>query len=124
MEKFIKTKNGTRYPIKPRDFLKGKLASYANEYGLEHVKTIKTSSGETYEIYDSGFGNLGSVDACAILKESIQTNTDKLTSGKDPLSLKAYKVNYKKGSKYLSMIVSAMSKESARKMVESNPDVD
>ena len=66
MEKFIKTKSGERYPIKPRDFLKCKLASYANEYGLEHIKTIKTSKGETYEIYDSGFGNMGHTDACAI----------------------------------------------------------
>ena len=57
--------NGIRYPIgdEPKA---SKMASYSNEYGLEHIMTVRVD-GKVYEIYDSGFGNmLGSRDRVAV----------------------------------------------------------
>ena len=58
---------GKIYPVKDKSFLNGKLASYSNELGLEHVHTVKFKDGSVYYIYDSGFGNIESNYACAVL---------------------------------------------------------
>ena len=58
-----------KYPIKDKSFLDGKLASYRNEMGLEHIGII-TKNGKKYNIYDSGFGNFTHADRCAVLAES------------------------------------------------------
>lgn len=60
------------YPIKDKEFLKGKVAGYGNEHGLEHIRTIKYSDGTSYKIYDSGFGNFEHADACAVLIEKLK----------------------------------------------------
>ena len=60
------------YPIKDKEFLKGKVAGYGNEHGLEHVRTIKYPDGTSYKIYDSGFGNFGHADSCAVLDEKLK----------------------------------------------------
>lgn len=63
----ITLKGGRTYPIKDKDFLKGKTAGYSNENGLEHIFNIKTKNGKRYAIYDSGFGNMSHADKCAVL---------------------------------------------------------
>lgn len=65
---------GKEYPIRDKSFLTDdKIASINNEYGLECIFNVRTPDGKRYKIYDSGFGNLGHSDACAILAEDYTT---------------------------------------------------
>lgn len=67
---------GKQYPVKDKSFLNGKLASYANEMGLENIATV-TKDGIKYKIYDTGIGNLSTVDKCAVpIDESLTESRD------------------------------------------------
>lgn len=66
--------NGEIYPIKPRSFLEGKITSYSNEYGLEHIYNV-TYKGRRYEIYGSSFENMSHADQCAVLAKSEATES-------------------------------------------------
>lgn len=85
--------NGKLYPIKPRSFLRGKLASYANELGLEHIMTVTMRSGDKFEIYDTGIGNLESGNKCAV---KVEADAAKESSESNPSVKGKYgKVEYK-----------------------------
>ena len=82
------TYHGKRYKVKSKEFLNGKLAGYNNENGLERLGTVKMSDGNSYTIYDSGFGNMRSSNACAVKVENIKEdvmNSQEIDNDEDDL---------------------------------------